>query len=99
MREENLYPNDGSWVANTKDQVETDPTEKAVNEKRDIIEEIVDWFDAEVAAFDSVESISFNADVDTEKFIRAWMINRGMKAKFTEKLRELQALLEDYPKK
>lgn len=100
MQQDNLYPNTGSeWYDRQARQGQTDPTEKAVNEKRDIIEEVVKWFSEEMQKFDSVDNIQHSPDTNPQDFMNAWAINRGMKAQFKKKKEELQALLEDYPAK
>jgi hypothetical protein len=100
MQEDNAYPtHGGDFYSRPEKTASINPEEKAVNEKRDIIEETVRWFDEQIEALDSVDSISFKADVETEKFIRAWAINRGMKDNFERKKAELITLLEDYPKR
>lgn len=101
MQEDNLYPrNSSSWFSPSAPQAkQTDPAERAVNEKRDIIEEVVKWFDQEIDGFDSIEAITPYPETNPDDFMRAWMVNRGMKEKFMGKKLELEALLEDYPKR
>lgn len=100
MQEDNIYPRNGEWYTRqTAQNTAVDPEEKAVNEKRDIIEEVVRWFDEQRAHLDSVESITPSPDTNPDDFMRAWMVNRGVKELLESKQRELEALLQDYPAK
>lgn len=100
MQEDNLYPRQSAeWLTEAQTGSRTDPTERAVNEKRDIIEEVVNWFTDEVQALDSVEALTPNPETNPDDFMRAWMVNRALKEKLLGKKLELEALLEDYPKR
>lgn len=97
--DDNLYPNNGEYFLprEPKDQVldrkaEASKVKPAIKMSEDIIER---WKER-IAFYDTIDSISVDLRTDEAKFMRAWLLNREIKAILQSEMEWLEDLVSVY---
>lgn len=99
MDSDNMYPTNGEYF------LPREPKEQILDRKAEaskvkpaikLSEDIIDRWTDRIAFYDTIDSIAVDLRTDETKFMRAWLLNREIKAILESEKEWLEDLVEQY---
>lgn len=97
--DDNLYPNNGEYFLPTEPEeqkLDRKKEQAKVLEAKKLSDEIIARYEDRIVFYDTIDSIEVELRTDPEKFMRAWLVNREIKAILESECAWLEELVEQY---